>query len=803
MAASSTPTKSPRKVSGISASSSKFSLLPTPTKQSLPRDLRDALSWLHLSGLSGLERGVLSQEAFLKPWAHYRDAYLLLQPQSMPRNSPPGHIKPVDILHYYTWYDEGALRYDATADENSFEYEPDPSRRATLDKSEWTVQEHEKFLYVWLLQTFKVGKFHNAFGFKYFECKNIAAAWQEVFLPIVHAVVADYDIRGRRYYGRLAKFIENVSPSRLAFPEANVGASVKALEVPRAAERESVRQVSGETDPFTNIWVSKKGKSSRQNEEEEIDRELRVAFPGFGHLVERPKVDVRAWVRKQSEAVSHKRALQGLGANKESENRFGDRMRRVFSPSRKSGEESPRKQFGFSRKRGDTTSSYPSPASTNRNPGSSKAEQSPSVLDTASPCVKPEKHCVKTEIRAQSDNTQKAVKRDTLGSVGDHSDARNSSRDSGHGASHTRESDKYSEAYTEPGFGPETYDPFFQPHHAPQASFASSGDNHNVYHNFQRELAKEKMSPSRESILRSSLPKLKGARSIEQAGAESTTRGFDRGPAPSNQSSQQDENELTSFHSFPSYVSTDASSSHITSQASVAIPLSYSRPERTVSDKPLGSNKPSRIPSPVYAQKNIYSYAPRASVYKPTGMPRGPTSPIDKNKALPPAPSPIPAVPLKNPRRYNSIQSTTSSLAASSIATSLPKSRSNRLIAEASSSSLLGPRIVSKENIRAALGNISASSRESLAEQDDDLNDPIISPATTHAFAGMGGRGLNTGELAPGRTATPVLRTYNSHMFPRKKESMNSMGGAGAHRMKNENEGSREYEMDEVKKGDV
>lgn len=94
-------------------------------------------------------------------------------------------------------------------------------------------------------------------------------------------------------------------------------------------------------------------------------------------------------------------------------------------------------------------------------------------------------------------------------------------------------------------------------------------------------------------------------------------------------------------------------------------------------------------------------------------------------------------------------------------------------------------RIVSKENIRAALGNISRdTSTESLRrlsriqeanEQAEQAEQQANQPSRTsllsdgsifrYQFAGIGGRGLNTGEYIPAEVAPPGA--YNTHMFPR------------------------------------
>lgn len=190
----------------------------------VPPDLRHALAQLKLDGYENLEERFLSTPAFLKPWSAFRDSILLLAPGVMPKPSlikgaGEDGISRIDLLWFYTQFDEGALRYDPRADVLSEDYTPDTSIYGTIDKSNWRVDEYEKHLYAWMLQEFKVGKSYNPLRFKYFELKNICTAWEDVMVPIVNVVRASYDRRGRRYYGRLARFVEERCPSRLAFPE--------------------------------------------------------------------------------------------------------------------------------------------------------------------------------------------------------------------------------------------------------------------------------------------------------------------------------------------------------------------------------------------------------------------------------------------------------------------------------------------------------------------------------------------------------------------------------------------------------
>lgn len=198
------------------------SLNPRGPKQRTPPALKKALELLKLKDLDGLENHFLGMTAFLKPWCRFRDAFLLLGPNSMPRSSEPDRVRGMDILWFYTNFSEGELRYDARADDDTSLFTTDETQYGTFDTTHWGVEEHEKMMYAWLLQEFKVGKARNPFGFQYFELQNVCTAWKTVFVPIVEAVRDSYDPRGRRHYGRLAKFIEERHPSRLAFPEYNV-----------------------------------------------------------------------------------------------------------------------------------------------------------------------------------------------------------------------------------------------------------------------------------------------------------------------------------------------------------------------------------------------------------------------------------------------------------------------------------------------------------------------------------------------------------------------------------------------------
>lgn len=169
-----------------------------------------ALSLLGLADLEALETYFLNTDAFLRPWAYFRDTFLLLQTSGMARATLPDQIRRRDILYWYTLFDEGEKRYEPLADPRSSIYTMNENKYWVVDKSWWGVLEYERLLYVWLVQSFKVGKLTNPYGFEYFECLNICTAWDNVFRPIVEAVRNDYNLKGRYHYGRLAKFVEEV-----------------------------------------------------------------------------------------------------------------------------------------------------------------------------------------------------------------------------------------------------------------------------------------------------------------------------------------------------------------------------------------------------------------------------------------------------------------------------------------------------------------------------------------------------------------------------------------------------------------
>jgi hypothetical protein len=148
------------------------------------------------------------------------------------------------------------------------------------------------------------------------------------------------------------------------------------------------------------------------------------------------------------------------------------------------------------------------------------------------------------------------------------------------------------------------------------------------------------------------------------------------------------------------------------------------------------ANAPSRIPTPTRIQPIPYSGQLKATAVSTRDgdiMPRPTAAPWPGQEELPraipwPGADDPPAIPAKNPNRYRTRGYVTA----------------NQLMKEEHASVM---RIVSKENIRAALGNTSPDAST------EDLNAGIVPPV-------------------PSRTRSPpVLQAYNTHMFPRKDQS--------------------------------
>jgi hypothetical protein len=286
------------------------------SKEKISPELKAALQLLHLKNLDALENHLLATDAFLKPWSQFRDTWFMLQTDDSSRASPPGKLKATGILWYYTTFLEGELRYDARCDDSTSVFTTDETKYGTYDDQHWGVEEHEKMMYAWLLQEFRVGKARNPFGFKYFEHRNIIAAWKNVFVPIVNTVRDSYDVKGRRHYGRLATFIENRYPSRLAFPEGNIGL---------AMDGSTHRMVSVTRAHGGTVWsgaasnlIPRTDRHNTKKEYAEFEQELRVVYPKYGQVVERPKFTTRMedWLEAQKQRSQQKKRAKELNGKK-------------------------------------------------------------------------------------------------------------------------------------------------------------------------------------------------------------------------------------------------------------------------------------------------------------------------------------------------------------------------------------------------------------------------------------------------------------------------------------------------------
>lgn len=307
-------------------------------KEKVPPDLRRALALLKLNGFEDLEERFLSTDAFLRPWSMFRDSMFLLFADAMPRstqiipvdmNTCELGISRLDILWFYTQFDEGTLRYDSRADKYSDDYTPDTRVYGIIDKRKWRVEEYEKHLYTWLLQEFKIGKGYSPWRFEWFELRNICTVWEEVFVPIVNAVRASYHPLGRRHYGRLALFIEARCPSQLAFPENNVGIPEGTLLSPTPYRVVSVPKKLAD-DAAARGVLSKK-------HYDVTEKELRDVYPQYGGLVERPK-----FKHKMEEWLAEQRLRADRRKGYETRGRVSSGIPRIVKPS---GSQSPTKKL--------------------------------------------------------------------------------------------------------------------------------------------------------------------------------------------------------------------------------------------------------------------------------------------------------------------------------------------------------------------------------------------------------------------------------------------------------------------------
>jgi hypothetical protein len=277
-------------------------------------DLRQALNLLRLNGFEDLEERFLSTDAFLRPWSVFRDSIFLKSPDAMPQATqviPIGTesddgVSRLDILWFYTQFDEGTLRYDSRADHYSMDYTPNTSVYGVIDKSKWRTEEYEKHLYAWLLQEFKVGKGYSPWRYEFFELKNVCTVWEEVLLPIVSAVRASCNPSGRRHYGRLALFVESRCPSQLAFPGSNVVVPEDGALSPTPYRVVSVPQVVNSEAAY--------GMLSRKHYDA-TEKELRDVYPQYGGLVERPKFKhkMEEWLAEQRARAERRKGHEQHG----------------------------------------------------------------------------------------------------------------------------------------------------------------------------------------------------------------------------------------------------------------------------------------------------------------------------------------------------------------------------------------------------------------------------------------------------------------------------------------------------------
>lgn len=257
----------------------------------VPPDLRHALSLLNMSSLTDLEERFLATAAFLGPWSVYRDSCLLVN-NFRDDDASATAITRLDILWFYTQFDEGLRRHDPRSDS--------PEAAFEIDKRSWGAADHQKHLYAWLLQSLRVGKLRSPFGLQYFELRNICIAWDEVLVPIVNAVCDSYSVKGRRHYGRLALFIEARCPSRLAFPEGNVNMPKGVITSPTPFRMVSKpAHVRGASQTLT------------KRNYDETEKELREVYPQYGGLVERPrfKQKMEDWLEVQKARAAHRKIM--------------------------------------------------------------------------------------------------------------------------------------------------------------------------------------------------------------------------------------------------------------------------------------------------------------------------------------------------------------------------------------------------------------------------------------------------------------------------------------------------------------
>ncbi|KAH7116222.1 hypothetical protein B0J11DRAFT_618575 [Dendryphion nanum] len=799
-----------------------------PTAEKMDPALCNALSLLNLQNLNDLEQSFLRTDAFLRPWTEFRDSFMLMRPDGMQAPPEDKNITRMDILYFYTAFDEGEKRYDALADDCSSEYTLDENKYGIIDKSFWSAREFEKLLYVWLLQSFKVGKFRNPYGFLYFESRNPCSAWAEVFVPIVNAVRKDYNSKGRYHYGRLAKFVEGMSPSRLAFPEGNIVLPVSKNVFQSWMEKPG----EGATDPITNVLLRKK-KTKTVYAEDEV--ELRMVYPQYGQVVERPRVKVKisTWIQQQRAKLAHKKALKGLEGSSSSWSLQLSPSVRHSPPNKAKASPVPRRWMSDASPRHGKWKDMHSPdgsaipmsplkleyvvdhqntevdeAAVNKVNSSHHARMisldsnrpnlitvttKPSPLDDimlhrrmlSKESIRPrvlEKlsaHSVECSLRSSNNSGQSQHMICPAGQQQQANQAEEWQRNLIHPALRQEQSMRPSDTSpTQDRYGTDEHEHRLNVFRcenttqkvqieAPSGLDLPSYDN--SFAQQYAEMKKEKATstvndwfhmPSYEGNGYGSdvsLPRVHETRpSSDGIGHGSkihetrpTYEGNGYGsnislPTVHENQLNYNNNEwssevslLTIYETQPRYQASGFSSD-------ISLPTVHEVP-------PIKRIQRSRIPSPVQAAPTME----KSRKYHPIVEQE-----ISRADNAPIVAGPAPSIPRKNPNRCYASHARD------------PGSRSNYLSAEEPGDHL-PVRIISKQNIRAALGRISReTSAESLKQNADD--DQVPEPTTSspmsdgslyHAFAGIGGRGINTGEVAP--THVAPKGAFNTHMFPR------------------------------------
>ncbi|KAF2248877.1 hypothetical protein BU26DRAFT_594610 [Trematosphaeria pertusa] len=711
-------------------------------KEKISPEFKRALQLLNLTEPQAFEDFFLGKPSFLVPWAEFRDSFFLLQPPEK-RASEPGKITGMDILWFYTHFDEGLCRYDSRGDINSPDYTDNVSQNdygRQIDKSGWGAEEWEKLMYVWMLQLFEVGKISNKTGIRYFKLRNVCTAWKEVFVPIVDAVRDSYGINGKQHYGRLALYIESQRPSQLGVLQKNVptpttSTPLRILSIPKQRDKEALPQA--------------KPDAKKPDEFEEAQQELRQVFPKYGQLIERPKnrAGLLDWIALKKKNLQQK-------------NPVGRKI---------SGRESP--MWGC-QGIGSVASGIDSPRRSRSLMSFSSGRRSPSSPRSKVPRTPTRKNKMQDKLEkyvpyGMYGRVPKSPKPSTAGP-----------KSPSHGITRPfelprtppeprqypetiteRDTDSLNESFEESSFNLSPL-PSFRPSFERQASDG-------VYNSIRESNPFVEEKPKTlstmlnngeydDSDIEEHLP-------MNQLSAIPPPLAL-RGPEASNEELPPAGKGEDDGPRYPSYEGTgyeqDITPNFIADKMHATLEHDGYQRDRTVPG-------PSRIPAPIQPVPyggNLRT-ASNQSRFPQPGPPQhvpwpGRDSPSPPPKGAPrPGDDSPPPVPPKNPTRYNS----KSDIAGAARSEQLHNEEPLRP---------LGPRIVSKENIRAHLGGLSREASE------EDLRKVHERERTARAM-----------------TASPptTLRTYNSHMFPRKGTPV------GAWMDKNRYGPGGEYEMKVLK----